>query len=63
MIHTVEFCEARAEEAASEARSTQLENVRQRALRSEAAWRAFGSRLALARRNRAALDSERVSAS
>lgn len=61
MIHTVEFCEARAREAASEARNTALENVRQRALRSEAAWRAIGNRLALVRRKREAIDAERAS--
>lgn len=59
MIHTVEFCEARAREAASEAHDTILENVRNRALRSEAAWRAIGDRLARVRRKREAIDAER----
>lgn len=35
----IEFYEERAKEAADEARNATLENVRQRALRSEAVWR------------------------
>ena len=60
MALTVEFCEARAQEAADEARNTKLENVRQRALRSEAAWRTMGNRLLLARRERMAAEAERA---
>lgn len=40
----IEFYEERAEEAANEARNASLENVRQRALRSEAAWREMANR-------------------
>lgn len=61
MALTVEFCEARAQEAGDEARNTKLENVRQRALRSEAAWRTMGSRLLLVRREREANELERTS--
>ncbi len=39
MALTYEFYIARAEEAAKEAERAQLDNVRERALRSEAAWR------------------------
>ena len=41
MAHTqnFEFCNARAEEAAADAREATLDNVRDRALRSEKTWR------------------------
>jgi len=42
---TVEFCDARACEAAAAAKEAKLENVRMIALRSEAAWRTMASRL------------------
>ena len=61
MLHSVEFCEARAREAADEAGSTELGNVRERALRSEAAWRAMADRLRVVRRNRKAITDERES--
>ena len=60
MVHTVEFCEARAREAGDEARSTKLANVRERALRSEAAWRAMADRLIGVRRERESIDIERT---
>ena len=44
MSITYEFANARAEECARDAESAQLENVRERALRSETAWRAMASR-------------------
>jgi len=40
----IEFYEERANAAAEEARDATLENVRQRALRSEAAWRGMADR-------------------
>jgi len=40
----IEFFEERAEEAADEARNATLANVRERALRSEAAWREMANR-------------------
>ncbi|MGE4339516.1 MAG: hypothetical protein AB7E55_26640 [Pigmentiphaga sp.] len=39
MALNYEFLIARADEAARDARAADLENVRERALRSEAAWR------------------------
>ena len=44
MSQSVEFYEARAAEAAKEANASKLENVRERALRSEAAWRVMADR-------------------
>lgn len=44
MSLTYEFLIARAEEAAAEADSAALENVRRRAQRSEAAWRDMATR-------------------
>ncbi|RYE46746.1 MAG: hypothetical protein EOP21_06125 [Hyphomicrobiales bacterium] len=44
MSISIEFCETRAEQAGDEARSASLENVRERALRSQAAWRAMADR-------------------
>ena len=44
MSLTIEFCEARAKEAGNEAESASLENVRERALRSQAAWQAMADR-------------------
>jgi hypothetical protein len=45
MNNTSTFYLARADECAREARETGLENVRERNLRSEAAWRAMAARL------------------
>ena len=44
MFQKYEFLLARADEAASEAKEAALDNVKQRALRSEAAWRAMAER-------------------
>jgi hypothetical protein len=44
MTLTVEFCEARAREASDEATRAILDNVRERALRSQAAWQAMADR-------------------
>jgi len=44
MNKTIKIYEARAEEAANEARHATLQNVRLRALRSEAAWRVMADR-------------------
>ena len=41
MSQTFEFYDARARESAAEARAAVLDNVRERALRSEATWRAL----------------------
>lgn len=45
MSVTIEFYLARAAESASEAEKTTLDNVRDRCLRSEAAWRQMADRL------------------
>jgi hypothetical protein len=44
MSQGFEFFDERAKAAASEAKHATLENVRQRALRSEAAWREMANR-------------------
>jgi hypothetical protein len=44
MTLTIDFCEARAKEAGNEADCAQLDNVRERALRSQAAWQAMADR-------------------
>ena len=44
MTLTVDFCEARAREAGDEAEGASLKNVRERALRSQAAWQAMADR-------------------
>lgn len=44
MSLTIEFCEARAREAGNEADRAVLDNVRERALRSQAAWQAMANR-------------------
>ena len=41
MSQTYEFYDARANESAAEAKAAALDNVRERALRSEATWRAL----------------------
>ena len=45
MSVTREFYLTRADECAAEAAAAPLENVRERALRSEAAWRAMAQRM------------------
>ena len=45
MSTTSDFYLARAEESARDAASTTLTNVRERAVRSEAAWRSMAERL------------------
>lgn len=52
MAATYEFFLARADEAASEAAATALPNVRDRALRSEAAWRDMATRALTVERDR-----------
>jgi hypothetical protein len=53
MALTISFCLERAEEAAAEARKATLVNVRERALRSETAWRAMADRASEVLKNRA----------
>lgn len=45
MSMTLEYCETRALEAAAAAAEAGLDNVRERALRSEAAWRAMADQI------------------
>lgn len=45
MSATRDFYLARADESASDAQAAVLDNVRERCLRSEAAWRAMADRL------------------
>jgi hypothetical protein len=45
MTNTSAFYLARADESAREARNTSLDNVRERHLQSEAAWRTMAARL------------------
>lgn len=45
MAFTREYCDDRAREAALAASSAPLSNVRERELRSEAAWRAMSERI------------------
>lgn len=45
MAFTLDFCEARASEAAEAASKAYLDNVRDRELRSEAAWRAMANQI------------------
>lgn len=44
MAQTIEFLRERIREAAEEARNATLDNVRERALRSEAAWQEMADR-------------------
>jgi hypothetical protein len=60
MAQTYEFLIARADEAAAEAKNAGLENLRQRALRSEAAWREMAARTLRVDQNREARERERV---
>ena len=63
MSATSDFYQARAAESALEAEKALLDNVRNRALRSEAAWRAMADRLTRAetmRTQQAAEKSERA---
>ncbi len=60
MSQTYEFYEARAEEAAEEARKASLQNVKERALRSEAAWRQMAERVLRTAEERKIADEARA---
>lgn len=62
MAQTVGFCLERAEEAAREARGATLDNVRERARRSEVAWREMADRAIKIEENRARRTEERADA-
>ena len=63
MALSYEFLIERAEQAAQEAAGSVLENVRQRALRSEAAWRTMAKQVLDAARKRELAAQERSVAS
>ena len=58
MSNTSDFYLARADECARDAESAQLDNVRERHLRSEQAWRALAEQLLFADRLRKAREAE-----
>ena len=60
-IITFEFCDNRAREAAAAADEATLENVRNRLLRSEAAWRVMADKLQAFDATRKAIKRERQS--
>jgi hypothetical protein len=62
MALSYEFLIARAEQAAEQAASAQLDNVRERALRSEKAWRVMANEvLEVARQRELALEAKALS--
>lgn len=60
MTFTREFCDGRAQEAAQAAAIATLDNVRDRELRSEAAWRAMSERIRETEASRKAREATRV---
>ncbi len=60
MSLTFEFCDMRAREAASAAAEATLDNVKERALRSELAWREIADRLRAIKDGRKAIEQERA---
>lgn len=62
MSQSFEFYIERADEAAAEARLALLDNVRERALRSEAAWRQMAERLLRVEEQRRVAETSRAAA-
>ncbi|MBV7266170.1 hypothetical protein [Erythrobacter ani] len=60
MAQTYEFYRDRADEAAAKAKEAQLENVRERELRSEKTWRALANQARAVARDRAKAEEERA---
>jgi hypothetical protein len=60
MSVTSDFYLARAADCAREARETRLDNVRDRCLRSEAAWRLMADRVLRSETSRARLEAEKA---
>lgn len=60
MSLSLEFCEQRAGEAASAAAGAALDNVRNRELRSEAAWRTLATQIRAVRDGRKAIETART---
>lgn len=62
MALSYEFLIQRAEQAAQEATAALLENVRERALRSEKAWRVMASQVLEVARNREQAQQDKLAA-
>ncbi|WP_414902587.1 hypothetical protein ACMT1E_04995 [Sphingomonas flavalba] len=62
MSTTSSFYLARATDCAREARATDLANVRERCLRSEAVWRAMAERVLRTEASRCRRDAEKMAA-
>lgn len=60
MAFTREYCDDRARDAAQAATLASLDNVRDRELRSEAAWRAMSERIRSTEEAREARDAQRL---
>ncbi len=60
MSQTFEFYDARAKEAAAEAEAATLENVRERALRSEQTWRGLAEQARKVAHDREQAEKERA---
>ncbi|GMN03126.1 hypothetical protein [Erythrobacter sp. MTPC3] len=60
MAQTYEFYRDRADEAAAKAKEAQLDNVRDRELRSEKTWRALANQARAVARDRAKAEEERA---
>jgi len=60
MSQTFEFYDARAKESAAEAKAAALENVRERALRSEATWRALADQARAVAEERAKVEQQKA---
>ncbi len=60
MSQTFEFYDARAKEAAAEAQAAKLDNVRDRALRSEASWRGLAEQARKIAADRVKAEHERA---
>lgn len=63
MALSYEFLIQRAEQAAQEAANSLLENVKERALRSEKAWRTMASQVLETARNREQAELDKIAAS
>lgn len=60
MAQTFEFYDERAKESAAEAKAAVLDNVRDRALRSEKAWRAMADQALRSSQEREKVEAERA---
>ncbi|WP_369025673.1 hypothetical protein [Qipengyuania sp. RANM35] len=60
MSQTYEFYSARAREAAADAEAATLDNVRERALRSEATWTALATQARAVAKQREKIETEKA---